>query len=125
MSVLLMALSWGKSLLTFFSKPPGVYIGIAIAFVLSLWWFGQHEFNRGKAVCESAHAEASAQELARQKAVVVTVNKASDVRTGQAKQLNTDNQKVIVYVHDKAAALPTASDECVPADLADSLRGMR
>jgi len=35
--------------LAFFSKPPGVYIGIALAVIVSLWWYGQHEFNRGAA----------------------------------------------------------------------------
>jgi len=59
---LLPLLGWGKSLfdaaLTFFSRPPGSYIGIAIAFALSLWWFGQHEFNKGHlaAVVEAQNA---------------------------------------------------------------------
>lgn len=53
------AKSFLSAALAFFSKPPGIYIGIAIAFILSLWWFGQHEFNRGEAAIAAANAKAA------------------------------------------------------------------
>ncbi len=40
-------------------QPPGSYIALALAAALALWWFGQHEFDRGQAECEAAHARAS------------------------------------------------------------------
>ena len=114
-----------SAVLVFCSRPPGSWIAAILVGILALWWFGQHEVNRGKSICESAHAEATANEVARQAVVVGVVNKASNIRTSEAKQIDTGNKKVIVYVHDKAAALPTASNICVDADSADAIRGLR
>ena len=36
-----------SAIVTFCSKPPGSWIACAIGVVLGLWWFGQHEFNKG------------------------------------------------------------------------------
>lgn len=46
---LLPIISGGKSVLGFFLKPPGSYIAMAAACLIALWWYGQHEFNRGAA----------------------------------------------------------------------------
>jgi hypothetical protein len=40
-------------ILAFVSKPPGSYIAIILACAIGLWWFGQHEFNRGRAACQA------------------------------------------------------------------------
>ena len=49
---LLPLLSWGKSALSFFARPPGSYIGAAAILALSLWWFGQHYYNKGHLAAE-------------------------------------------------------------------------
>jgi len=55
---LLPLLGFGKSALALFSRPPGSYIACAIGLALGLWWFGQHEYNKGHlaAVTEAANA---------------------------------------------------------------------
>lgn len=54
---LLPLLSGAKSafdgLLAFFSKPPGIYIGAALAALLAIWLYGRHEYNLGKADCKA------------------------------------------------------------------------
>ena len=58
-------LIWGfvqrgfTSALGFFSKPPGSYIGAAAILALSLWWFGQHEFNNGYLAAQEEAAGAA------------------------------------------------------------------
>jgi hypothetical protein len=71
---LLSLFGWGKSaldaVLTFFSRPPGVYIGLALACAGGLWWFGQHEFNRGMAH-QIALEQAAGQKLAGRQVKIV------------------------------------------------------
>jgi hypothetical protein len=124
-------LVWGfvqrgfAALITFCSKPPGSWIACALAALLALWWFGQHEFNRGEAKCEAARAEAAANEVIRQKVVFIKVREQSDKRTDASEVIHQSNQKVIIHVKDQAAAMPGPSDECVPADIADGLRSLK
>lgn len=49
-----------SAVLAFCSKPPGSWIAAALAFVIALWWYGQHEFNRGVAKCQADGAKAAA-----------------------------------------------------------------
>lgn len=110
--------------LSFISKPPGIYIAAAIAACLGLWWFGQHEFNSGKRACEKAHAEASAQELARQKAVFIDADKRSTQRTDESEKVNTQNRTIIRVIREQVAAMPDRDDVCISPDTADSLRSL-
>lgn len=125
-----LAIAWGllqrgvSGLLTFCSKPPGSWIAAALGLVLGLWWFGQHEFNRGELKCETAHAEAAANEINRQIVAANEANKRSEVRTTVSEKKNTDNQKVIAHVKEQAAAMPGASDICIDAATADELRSV-
>jgi len=119
------AQKWFLAVLDFCSKPPGSWIAAALATCLGLWWFGQHEYNRGHLACETEHAEAAAQEVLREVKVTDAVNTASNLRTNESKKTDTDNKAKVIYLHDKAAALPTASDECIPADIADGLRSLK
>lgn len=121
---LLPLLGWGKSALSFFIRPPGSWIACALAGVFGVWLYGHHKFNEGVLKCEAAHAEAAANEAARQVKAVNAVNDASNLRTDDAKKANADNKAKVIYIHDKAAALPNASDECIPADIADGLRAL-
>lgn len=49
------------SILPFISKPPGIYVAGTFALAVGLWWFGQHEFNKGAAANEAKHVAQSAQ----------------------------------------------------------------
>jgi len=68
-----LALSWLKSAFSgaveFCSKPPGSWIAAALAVAAALWWYGQHEFNRGAAsvtakdVAALAHVQVAQREI--------------------------------------------------------------
>lgn len=49
-----------SAIITFCSKPPGSWIACAVGIALGLWWFGQHEFNKGVAHQLAIDAEAIA-----------------------------------------------------------------
>ena len=53
------ARSFVSNLLTFFSKPPGLYIGIAICAALGVWWYGHHQFNEGYLAAQEEAAGAA------------------------------------------------------------------
>lgn len=36
-----------SGLLTFFSKPPGIWIAAALCLVMCFWWYGNHQWHRG------------------------------------------------------------------------------
>lgn len=110
---------------SFFSKPPGIYIAMVLAFAGAMWWFGQHEFNRGQAACEAAHKKANAHEVVRQVKVGKAVVAASDARTAphKAEDVTNKGNVRIIYVHDQA--LPDASAVCVDPDDADRLRNIK
>lgn len=48
------------AVITFCSKPPGSWIACAVAGMLAVWWFGQHEFNKGVAWQLAQDADAAA-----------------------------------------------------------------
>lgn len=108
----------------FFSRPPGLYLAIAIAVALGLWWFGQHEYGRGRTECELAHQQAAQHEVVRQQKVGDKVREDSDAKTEPHKAEDKSNRGVVqyVYVHDKA--LPDADYSCVDPDDADRLRSL-
>jgi hypothetical protein len=108
----------------FFSKPPGLYLAIAVALMLAVWWFGQHEFNRGKAECELAHQAAGQHEVVRQEKVGVKVKKDSDARTAPHVAQDQGNRETVRIIYEHAKAVPDADYSCVdPAD-ADRLRSL-
>ena len=39
--------SFFGAVITFCSKPPGSWIAAALALFLALWWYGNHQFNKG------------------------------------------------------------------------------
>jgi len=114
-----------SSVLSFLTKPPGLYLGIAIAFALALWWFGQHEFSRGEAACEASHVKANQHEVVRQKKAGDDAVHGSDARTAPHKRQDDTNKTNVrfIYVHDKA--LPDAAAVCVNPDDADRLRDIK
>lgn len=114
-----------SGLLTFCAKPPGSWIAAAVALALGLWWYGQHEFNRGEQKCAAAHAEAAAQEASRQAKIFVESDTRAVARSVISEQKNTDNQKRVANVKVEAAAMPGASDVCIDASIADELRNIQ
>jgi hypothetical protein len=126
MPILLML--WGGAqkafgaVLTFCSKPPGSWIAAALGLMLGFWWYGHHQYAAGVSHCEAQHAEAAANELARQSKVIADADTRAVARSVITDKKNTENQKVIVYVKEKAAAMAGASDVCLDAATADGLR---
>lgn len=103
---LLTALGCGKSafgaIITFCSKPPGSWAACAGGLFLGLWWFGQHEFNRGVEKCRADQAEAAANINAGQPKIItrlrtVYVPAAAHIKT----VTQTIIQRVPVYVTQK------------------------
>lgn len=129
MPILLMALGWGRSALgaifAFCSKPPGSWIAAAVAFALGIWWYGQHEFNKGKEACEKAHANAAANEIIRVKTVYIDADARSAQRTDKSETVNAKNRTIVRVIHDQAAAMPDHDATCIPADIADRLREIK
>jgi hypothetical protein len=108
----------------FVRQPPGSYVAIAAALALAIWWFGQHEFSRGRAECELAHQQAAKHEVVRQGRVGVKVKKDSDARTQPHKAEDQGNRETVRIIYEHAKAVPDADYSCVdPAD-ADRLRSL-
>lgn len=113
-----------SGLLTFFSTTVGKWIAAALGLVLYTWIVHHHGYKQGVSVCETSHAEAAAQELARQKAVFIDANTRAVARSVITEKKNTANQTRIVYVKEQAAAMPGASDVCLDAATADGVRSI-
>lgn len=99
---LLSFLSGAKSvvsaLLTFFSKPPGSYLGLVIVAGIAVWWFGQHEFNKGAASVKVAEAKAAAPIIQKQAAITQKIEQAF-VREKTNDQSATQIRLVAVQTH--------------------------
>ncbi len=109
---------------SFVSRPPGTYIALALAALLAVWIYGRHEYDRGQADCQAAHAQA-VQKLAQvqTKQIAVAVADSDKATTAHATEDATNKEKVrTIYLHDKA--LPDAPAVCVTADDADRLRAL-
>jgi hypothetical protein len=106
-------------------KPPGLYVVIAVVVVLALWWFGQHEFSAGQTVCETAHKAAAVAEVQRQQRVATVAVAASESRTAANTVTDTHNREIIRYVVKTIAVQPGAGLECIPAAVADRVRGLQ
>ena len=110
---------WAAS---FFSKPPGTYIGAALAVLAAIWIAHHTSYGDGRADCESAHAAKVAQAVQAQRKAAAAVVARSDVLTMQNAKTDQKALEVIRYVTIEAGAMPDANDECIPAALADRVR---
>lgn len=110
---------WAAS---FFSKPPGSYIGAALAVLAAIWIAHHAGYGDGRADCESAHAAKVAQAVQAQRQAAAAVVARSDVLTTQNAKTDQKAMEVIRYVTIQAQAKPDAEDECIPAALADRVR---
>jgi hypothetical protein len=126
----ILLLLWGGAqkaffaILEFCSKPPGSWIAAALGLVLCGWVIHHHGVKQGRGACEAEHAEAAANELARQKSAIEAVTSRASVRATKSEAVNTKNKVIVRVIHDQAAAMPDASDVCIPAELADGLRSI-
>lgn len=102
---LLSFLGWGKSALAFFSRPPGAYIGIGVAAALGLWWFGQHEYNRGHLAAQIEAQNAVKPIIAKQAQITNdVVTKYITVKADTEAKIITRIKEVPVHVTEKADA---------------------
>lgn len=126
MSTLLLALRavWER-VAAWAIKPPGLYVLAAVAAVLAFWLYGTHEYRAGQAACEAAHTAAAQAAVIAQDRRNTAAVAASEARTAAATKIEYRNREIIRYVAVKAATLPGGSDVCVPADIADGVRGLR
>src|SRR4051794_37698154 len=73
-------LAW---LVTFLSRPPGVYLLAAALICLAVWWSGERGYKRGQVACQASHQAAAAREVHRQTMVFQTVGDRSEARTAK------------------------------------------
>lgn len=125
MPVLLVLQSVMGGLWRFFTRPPGSYIALVGLFAAAMWWFGQHEFDRGAASNQRVHTVYVTREVARQQDQARQAIADSDKETGRHVGEDAKNKGNVryIYIHDKA--LPDASAVCVNPDDADRLRSIR
>jgi hypothetical protein len=110
---------------TWARKPPGLYVVIALAAILALWWFGHREYRAGQATCEAAHAATAAKIVAAQERRNTAAVAASESRTTADTKIEYRNKEIIRYVTRQATTLPDGGDTCLSADLADRVRDLQ
>ena len=106
------------------TKSPGCWVVLSVAAALALWGVHHHGYVAGRAECEAAHQVAAARAVIAQERHNASAVAASEARTAADTRIAYRNKEIIRYVAVKAATLPGGSDVCVPADLADRLRGL-
>ena len=94
--------SFFGAIITFCSKPPGSWIAAALAVFLALWWYGNHQFNKGVSWQLAQDAEAAAnlkpkQTAATERIRIVFVEKAAEIKW----RTKTITERVPEYVTPK------------------------
>jgi hypothetical protein len=102
---LLSLLGGARTVLGFTARPPGSYLAIAGGFAVALWWYGQHEFDRGEAAVKTAQAKAVTRIVDRQSRITLAVSQTFDaVKIADAAATRQQLQKVTTHVSQKADA---------------------
>lgn len=114
-----------SSVMTFFSRPPGSWIGAALIVAWIVWYAHHHGYDAGRADCETAHTAAVSNEVIRQVKITGQVVERSSARTAQDRQTDESNRKAVAHVKAKVHVLPNSSAVVVPPDIADGLRQLR
>lgn len=109
----------------FFTKPPGLYIGLAIAAALGLWWFGHLKYAAGVAATVAAAAARSAQVKAKQNAAISGANDRAALRAVESAKKDAQTQEAVTHVKEAAATMPGAGGVAITADVADRLRNIQ
>jgi hypothetical protein len=105
MPLLLSLFGATKSVLGFIVRPPGSWLALVGGLGLALWWYGQHEFDRGEAAMKGREAKAVTQIVDRQSRITLQVSQSFDaVKIADAAATQTQLQKVRTHVSEKADA---------------------
>jgi hypothetical protein len=92
-------------MLDFFTRPPGSYLTFLGVALLLLFWYGRHEFDRGKASVKAQEAKAATRIVNRQSQITSQVSKSFDAaRIADASATQSRLQKVRTHVSPKADA---------------------
>ena len=108
------------TILAFVTRPPGSWLAGALAALLMLWGIHHHGYVQGAAACETAQARHRAE----QKAQGDAARRRAERQAQQDSAKNEKANETIRYVTLRAKALPDGSVVCIPADVADRLRGI-
>lgn len=123
-AILALAKELGAKAWAFVSKPPGSYVALVILAVLALWLAYGRGYGAGETACEARHAAAAKAEIQRQQTVAVGVMARADARLNQNATADVKAKEIVTDVTQKAKALPDSAAVCIPADVADRLRGI-
>lgn len=108
----------------FATTSPGKYIVLAAVLVVSVWLYGNNQFNAGVEFCEAKHAKAVVHEQARQKDEGQAAKDGSDGRTRPHRAQHDSNKKAVEDIHANDQALPDGDRPCVDPVDADRLRSL-
>ena len=111
-------------LLAFFAKPPGAYLGAALAAAILLLIAHHIGYGAGKNDCGAAHARAAAEALARGQHASAMVVGRSEARALEDDKTNRQNREQVRYVTLQAKTLFDGAVVCIPSPIADKLRGI-
>lgn len=92
------AQKWVSAAVEFCSKPPGSWLAAAAAVAVALWWYGQHEFNKGAASVKVAQAAATVRLVERDARINVSIGDVV-VRGLQIVQANTSRIQQEIPIH--------------------------
>jgi hypothetical protein len=107
---------------SFFSKPPGSYVGLVLAAIFALLIAHSTGYSAGQAASEAAHVAKVEQEAQRQRTVAAAVVARSEDRTNQNIAADQKAQEEVRHVKNEAQAQPAADTVCISASLADRVR---
>ena len=114
-----------SGLLTFCSKPPGIYIAAAVAACLGLWWFGHLKYAAGVAAAVAAASARSAQVKAKQDKAIAAANAGALIRAIESAKLDNEEKEAVAHVKEAAANMPDGGSVAITADVADRLRDIK
>lgn len=109
----------------FFSKPPGIYIGAAIAACLGLWWYGHLKYAAGVAVTTAAVAAQQARIKAKREKAVSDANAGALIRAIETAKLDAEAKEAVNDVREAAKNMPDSGGIAITPSVADRLRSLR
>jgi hypothetical protein len=119
-----MLLAVWKKIVSFFSKSPGKWISAALIALALLWGIYHTGYKAGGTACEASHKSAFIVEVQRQERAGTAAVAASETLAASDTAKDKSNQEIIRYVVKTVYAQPDAGAECIPAAIADRLRGI-
>lgn len=99
-------------------------IWYALALVVGLGYFAHWNAERGRSEVEARVAKEVAEQVERIRASDAEALRAAERRAIEAERLADDRKETIVELEHRASTGPEAGAVCIPADIADGLRGL-